>query len=123
MPLEVSWEYYSLRGFAIALPYSFGATRNVPWIPEVPRKTENGTSGSARRPIVLRIQSEASIPILVYSVIGQVLTGDPHFYKHKVIDIRPMTPLLNKVHLKVSEHEMLSFSVRKEIIKNDNSLV
>ena len=33
-----------------------------------------------------------------------------------------MTPVLNKVHLKVSEHEMLSFSVRKEIIKNDNSL-
>ena len=25
--------------------------------------------------------------------------------------------------LKVSEHEMLSFPVRKEIIKNDNSLV
>ena len=34
-----------------------------------------------------------------------------------------MAPELNKVHLKVSEHEMLSFSVRKEIIKNDNSLV
>ena len=25
--------------------------------------------------------------------------------------------------MKVSEHEMLSFSVRKEIIKNDNRLV
>ena len=35
----------------------------------------------------------------------------------KVIGIRPMD------HLKISEHEMLSFSVRKEIIKNDNSLV
>ena len=34
-----------------------------------------------------------------------------------------MAPVLNKLHLKVSEHEMLSFSVRKEIIKNDNSLV
>ena len=34
-----------------------------------------------------------------------------------------MAPVLNKVHLKVSEHEMLSFPVRKEIIKNDNSLV
>ena len=43
-------------------------------------KTENGTSGSARHPIVLRIQSEASILILGYSVIGQNLTGDPHFY-------------------------------------------
>ena len=40
----------------------------------------------------------------------------------KVIGIRPMAPVLNKVHLKVSEHEMLSFLVRKEIIKNDNSL-
>ena len=27
------------------------------------------------------------------------------------------------VHLKVSEHEMLNFSVRKEIIKTDNTLV
>ena len=34
-----------------------------------------------------------------------------------------MAPVLNKVHLKVSEHEMLSFSIRKEIIKNDNCLV
>ena len=34
-----------------------------------------------------------------------------------------MAPVLSKVHLKVFEHEMLSFSVRKEIIKNDNSLV
>ena len=33
-----------------------------------------------------------------------------------------MAPVLNKVHLKVSEHEMLGFSVRREIIKNDNSL-
>ena len=44
-----------------------------------------------------------------------------------MIGSRPMTPVLNKVHqtryLKVSEHEMLSFLVRKEIIKNDNSLV
>ena len=40
-----------------------------------------------------------------------------------MIGIRPMVPVLNKVHLKVSEHEMLSFSERKEIIKNDNSLV
>ena len=39
------------------------------------------------------------------------------------IGIRPMAPVLNTVHFKVSEHEMLSFSVRKEIIKNDNSLV
>ena len=41
----------------------------------------------------------------------------------KVIGIRPMAPVLNKVHLKVSEHEMLSYLVTKEIIKNDNSLV
>ena len=40
-----------------------------------------------------------------------------------VIGIRPMAAALNKVHLRVSEHEMLSFSIRKEIIKNDNSLV
>ena len=40
-----------------------------------------------------------------------------------MIGIRPMAPVLNKVHLKVSEHKMLSFSVRKEIVKNDNSLV
>ena len=39
-----------------------------------PGKPENGTSGSARHPIVLRIQSEASILILGYSVIGQILT-------------------------------------------------
>ena len=41
----------------------------------------------------------------------------------KVIDIRPMAPVLNTGHLKVSEQEMLSFSVRKEIVKKDNSLV
>ena len=41
----------------------------------------------------------------------------------KAIGFRPMAHVLNKVHLKVSEHEMLSFSVRKEIIKNDNSSV
>ena len=40
-----------------------------------------------------------------------------------MIGIRPMASVLNKVHLKVSEHEMLSYSVRKEVIKNDNSLV
>ena len=40
-----------------------------------------------------------------------------------MIGIRPMVPVLNKVNLKVSEHEILSFSVKKEIIKNDNSLV
>ena len=28
-----------------------------------------------------------------------------------------------EVHLKISEHKMLSFSVRKEIIENNNSLV
>ena len=50
-------------------------------------------------------------------------TGRYAFSNVKVIGIRPMAPVLNKVHLKVSEHEMLSFSVRKEIIKNDNSLV
>ena len=41
----------------------------------------------------------------------------------KVIVTRPMAPVLTQVHLKVSEQEMLSFSVRKEISKNDNSLV
>ena len=34
-----------------------------------------------------------------------------------------MTPVLNTGPLEGSEHEMLSFSVKKEIIKNDNSLV
>ena len=37
-----------------------------------------------------------------------------HFQMLKLIGIRPM---------EVSEHQLLSFSVRKEIIKNDNSLV
>ena len=45
-----------------------------------------------------------------------------------MIGIRPMAPMLNtdpktQVQVNVSEHEMLSFSVRKEIIKNDNSLL
>ena len=48
---------------------------------------------------------------------------DRYCFSFKVTGIRPMAPVLNKVHLKVSEHEMLSLSVRKEIIKNDNSLV
>ena len=39
----------------------------------------------------------------------------------KVIGIRSMAPVLNTSHLKVSEDEMLSFTVRKKIIKNDNS--
>ena len=39
----------------------------------------NRTSGSARHPFVLCIQSEASIPILGHSVIGRILTGDPIF--------------------------------------------
>ena len=37
--------------------------------------------------------------------------------------MRPMTPVLNTGHLKASDHEMLSFPVRKKIIQNDNSLV
>ena len=41
----------------------------------------------------------------------------------KVIGIRPMAPVLKTGPHEVFEHEMLSFSVRKEIIKNDNSLV
>ena len=56
------------------------ASTLIPWIPEVPRKTGNGTSGSARHQIVLRNQLDANIQILGYSVIGQILTGDPHFY-------------------------------------------
>ena len=40
-----------------------------------------------------------------------------------MIGIRPIAPVLNKGQLTVSEHEMLIFSVRKEIIKNDHSLV
>ena len=43
-------------------------------------KRTNGTSGSVRHPVVLHIQSEANIVILGYSVIGQILTGDPHFH-------------------------------------------
>ena len=34
-----------------------------------------------------------------------------------------MAPVLNTGPLEVSEHEMLSFSVRKQIIKNDDILV
>ena len=34
----------------------------------------------------------------------------------KVIGIRPMAPVLKKVHLEVSEQEMLRFLVTKEII-------
>ena len=41
----------------------------------------------------------------------------------KLIGSRPMALVLNTGHLKVSEHELLSFSVRKQIIKNDNSLI
>ena len=41
----------------------------------------------------------------------------------KVIGILPIAPVLNKVHLKVSEHEMLSVLVRKEIIKNDKVIL
>ena len=41
----------------------------------------------------------------------------------KVLRIRPMALVLNTGPLKVSEHGMLIFSVRKEIIQNDNSLV
>ena len=37
-------------------------------------------SGSVKHPVVLHIQSEANITILGYSVIGQILTGDPHFH-------------------------------------------
>ena len=33
-------------------------------------------------------------------------------FQFKVIGIRPMASVLNKVHLRVSEHEMLSFSER-----------
>ena len=43
-------------------------------------KRKNGTSGSVRHPVVLHIQSEANLPILGYFVIGQILTGDPHFH-------------------------------------------
>ena len=47
----------------------------------VPYKNgENETSGCARHPAVLCVQSEGSVPILVYSVIGQILTGDTQFY-------------------------------------------
>ena len=35
--------------------------------------------------------------------------------------IRPMAPVQNRGPLKISEHKILSFSVRKEIIENDNS--
>ena len=42
----------------------------------------------------------------------------------KVTGIRPMAPVLNRGPLlRVSKHEMLSFSVRKEIIENDNSFI
>ena len=52
----------------------------LPWIPEAPRNWKNSTTGSTEHPVVLCIQSEASIPIVGYSLIGQILTGDPHFY-------------------------------------------
>ena len=34
-----------------------------------------------------------------------------------------MAPVLNRGPVEVSEHEMLSFSVKKKIIKKDNSWV
>ena len=39
--------------------------------------------------------------------------------------IKLIAPVQNRgpLDLKVSEHKMLNFSVRKEIIENDNSLV
>ena len=40
-----------------------------------------------------------------------------------MIGIPPMAPVFTQVNSKVSENEMLSFLVRKGIIKNDNSLV
>ena len=40
-----------------------------------------------------------------------------------MIGIRGMAPVLNTGPLEGIEQEMLSFSIRKEIIKNDNSLV
>ena len=43
------------------------------------------------------------------------------------LKVSPPLPLRNfnrtQVHLKIPEHKVLSFSVRKEIIENDNSLV
>ena len=41
----------------------------------------------------------------------------------KVTGIRPMALCNTEVHLKKSEHKILSFSLRKEIIENNNSLV
>ena len=58
----------------------------------------------------------------LYHIIS-LLMAYKYLSLFKVIGIRPMAPLLNKVHLKVSEQEMLRFSVRREIIKYDNSLV
>ena len=34
----------------------------------------------------------------------------------------PMTPVQKGVYLKMSEHKMITFLVRKEIIENNNSL-
>ena len=54
----------------------------VPWIPEVPGKTESGTSGSAEHPndFTRPIRSQYPNSGIFISVIGQILTGDPHFY-------------------------------------------
>ena len=41
----------------------------------------------------------------------------------KVTGIGPMTPVQTEVHLTMSEHKLLTFLVRKEIIENNNSLV
>ena len=41
----------------------------------------------------------------------------------KEISIRPMAPVQNRGPLEVFEHKMLSFSIRKEIIENNNSLI
>ena len=67
----------------------------------------------------MKVISMSSTKLIVFVVYFLLLLTKTDL---KVIGIRPMTPVLNKVNLKVSEHEMLSFSVRKEIIKNDNSL-
>ena len=48
------------------------------WILNLPRKSVNWTFGSAIHTVVWLIQSEASIPIPGYSVIGQVIPFSQH---------------------------------------------
>ena len=82
--------------------------------------------------ILYLINSHFTLKSLVCKVIGSrrlaiSLSASSIYSVFKMIGIQPMATVVNTGPLEgrylISEHKMLSFSVRKEIIKNDNSLV